>query len=173
MSKYPKIDPILLRPQAPEKVSVVRTIWSALTSVSCANVPKSEMVSGGDVSYWQGEMDWNKFFDNGMQFAVIRAMINGDKDGQYDRNLNILVEQKRPFLVYGATGYPALSNAIPYARALADMVKGVGHLAVWWDAEANGLLTPYEMAKYTSELLGELSVLLPGDILEIYTRQTF
>jgi GH25 family lysozyme M1 (1,4-beta-N-acetylmuramidase) len=150
-----------------------RTSILQLFSQSCSNVPKSEMLQGGDVSQWRGEMNWDAFFDNGMRYSIIRAMINGRPDTQYERNVRILTEQKRWFLCYGATGYPTLSNAIPYARAFADLVKGVPYLALWWDAEASGLLNPQEMAKYTSEVLGELSVLLPGTILEIYTRQTF
>jgi GH25 family lysozyme M1 (1,4-beta-N-acetylmuramidase) len=169
----PDIDPITLRPQEPEGFSVRGFITGLLSTTTCSTVPKSEMASGGDVSKWQGEMDWNKFFDEGMQFAVIRAMINGYPDEQFERNAQILTDQKRPFLVYGATGYPTLSNAIPYARALADIIKGYPYLGVWWDAEASGLLNPHEMAIFTSDLLGELRALLPEAILEIYTRQTF
>jgi len=166
------IDPILLRPTAPEPFSV-RSFLGNLFATSCANVPKSEMATGGDVSHWQGEMDWNKYFDNGMQFTVIRAMINGIPDDQFDRNARILTEQNRLFLVYGATGYPTLSNSIPNARALASIVKGVPYLGIWLDSELAGNLNPYQMAAWNSDFLGELSVLLPKSVLEIYTRQTF
>lgn len=165
------LDPILTRPPQ-ERWSPITTVRNFLTS-SCSNVPKSEMLQGGDVSHWQGEMDWNRFFGNGMKYTIIRAMINGSPDDEFDRNAKILTDQNRWFGCYGATGYPTLANAIPYARALADLVDGVGNLGIWWDSEAAGLLTPYEMAKYNSEMMGELSVLLPGRILEIYTRQSF
>ena len=171
MNKEVAIDPSIHRPE--------KENWSFRTAVvqtftqSCSAVPKSEMVQGGDISQWQGEMDWNKFFDNGMKYTVIRAMINGGTDTQFDRNAQTLIDQKRWFSVYGATGYPTLANAIPYARKLADLVDGMPYLSVWWDSEASGLLSPYEMSKYNSELLGELNVLLPGSILEIYTRQSF
>jgi len=171
VENIPWIDPILHRPEQEKKS--VRTALYQFFAQSCSNVPKSEMYQGGDVSQWQGEMDWNKFFDNGMNYAIIRAMINGRADTQYDRNLKILVDQERKFLCYGATGYPTNSNAIPYARALADLVRGVPYLGIWWDSEMSGLLTPYEMARYNSDVMGELAVQLPGTILEIYTRQSF
>lgn len=167
------IDPILHRPTKPERWSL-RSMLSALSSsTSCSNVSKPEMVSGGDISHWQGEMDWNAYFDNGMRYVFIRAMINGEPDDQFDRNAKILTDQGRWFGCYGATGYPTLSNAIPYARKLASLVDGIGNLSIWWDSEMSGLLSPYEMAKYNSEVMGELSALLPNRILEIYTRQSF
>lgn len=163
----PNFDPILSRPSKPEP-------WSLYTAFRQITAPPAgEQLSGGDVSSWQGEMDWNAYFDNGMNYTVIRAMINGYPDVQFERNAQILSDQKRPFLVYGATGYPTLSNSIPYARALADIIKGMPYLGVWWDAEVSGNLTPYEMSKHISEVLGELTVLLPNTVLEIYTRQTF
>ena len=158
--------------QPQERWSVQSALFQFFAS-SCSNVPKSEMLQGSDVSQWQGEMDWNKFFDNGMRYAIIRAMINGRADTEFDRNAQILVDQKRWFGVYGATGYPTLSNAIPYAKALADLVRGMPYLFIWWDSEAKGELSPSQMARYNSEVLGELSVQLPEAILEIYTRQTF
>ena len=167
-------------PQSPEfRAQFVKESWSMrtafmqLVSSSCSNVPKSEMYKGGDVSQWQGTMDWNKYFDNGMNYTVIRAMINGRADTQYDKNVRTLTDQKRKFLVYGATGWPTVSNCLPYARALADLIKGVPYLAIWLDSETSGNLTPYQMSVWNSNFLGELSVLLPGSILEIYTRQSF
>jgi GH25 family lysozyme M1 (1,4-beta-N-acetylmuramidase) len=168
------IDPITIRQDVPERRSVLTTLRQIFNSPPCYNnVSKSEFLSGGDVSGHQGTMDWNQYFDNGMEFTIIRAMINGYVDNEFERNAEILTEQGRWFGCYGATGYPTLKNAIPYARKLADLVRGVGNLGIWWDSEADGLLNPHEMAKYNSEVMGELSVLLPGRVLEMYTRQSF
>ena len=167
------IDPQSPEFRQPQEQRSLRTSFLQLVNQSCSNVPKSEMLQGADVSQWQGAMDWNKFFDNGMRYAIIRAMINGRADTEFDRNVNILIDQKRWFLCYGATGYPTLSNSIPYARAFADLVKGVPYLGLWLDSELSGTLSPIQMARWNADFLGELSVLLPGSILEIYTRQTF
>ena len=103
------------------------------------------MITGIDVSYWQGDMDWVKAKSAGVQFAFIRAHYQGGKDTKFDKNW---AETKRLGIPRGAYGW-----VIPGRNQVTEANKFISYL----DGDFGELAPVCDFEKYNGNpTFGEL-----------------
>lgn len=118
---------------------------------------------GIDVSKWQGNIDWQKVKDSGVQFAIIRAgygSSTSQKDAQFERNY---AECKRLGIPVGAYWYSYATNttaATMEAQAFLEVIKGKSfEYPIWFDQEYEPSIKALNNAQRTAIVRAALTAL--------------
>ena len=100
------------------------------------------MVKGIDVSEFQGQIDWNKVKNDGIEFAILRVGFGMDIKSQDDKYIERNIEECErlsiPFGVYLFSYANTVDKAKSEAEHTLRLIKG--HklaLGVWYDIEDN------------------------------------
>ena len=97
------------------------------------------MMKGIDVSFWQGEIDWGKVRDSGVQFAVLRGgygQHTSQKDAYFERNYAGAKEAGLPVGVYWYSYATSVDGAKLEAGACLSCLGGKElELPVFFDQE--------------------------------------
>lgn len=95
-----------------------------------AEARASKRVLGCDVSKWQGEIDWKKAKENGINFAIIRVAYRGRTDGilyddnMFSNNIKNAIASGIPVGVYIYSEAITTAEAEEEARYLISKIKG-------------------------------------------------
>ena len=99
------------------------------------------MKKGIDVSYHQGEIDWNKVKNAGVEFAIIRigyGMFENQKDKQFENNYSKARANGMPVGVYLYSYAKSVADAKKEAEVALNWLNGRDlQLPVYFDIEDN------------------------------------
>lgn len=146
---------VISRPFSPQLQAAPTGLGARLREFYYARQALADwQVTGVDVSYWQGMMDWNVAKDR-ISFAVIRAgRGNVYIDPQLDNNRNGCDKVGKPFGLYwyAMPGYDYKQQAASFSTV---WKAWPGIITPVMDIEENGGLPPYDLEKWIRGLLSE------------------
>ena len=106
---------------------------------------------GIDVSTWQGEIDWNKVKNSGIEFAIIRSGWGYSGDGKIDKYfIQNIRNAKNAGIKVGVYHYSyatSVDNAKQEAKYCLDIVKSAGiklDLPIYFDIEDNSIANKHD-----------------------------
>lgn len=93
-------------------------------------------MKGIDVAKWNGNIDWEKVKDSGVEFAILKA-INKQcrEEDAFERNYNGAISQGLPVDVYNYSYALTVEKAISDAKTVLSAIKSREIGAVWLDIE--------------------------------------
>ena len=103
---------------------------------------------GIDVSKWQGEVDWNKVKNSGVQFAILRigyGMYENQKDSQFEKNYAGCKKNNIPVGVY----------LYSYALNAEEAKKEAEVVLKWLNGREINLPVYYDIEDKTQQTLGK------------------
>lgn len=96
-------------------------------------------IKGIDVSHYQGNINWPKVKEDGIEFAIIRCGWGQDYASQDDKTFNtnaVACEQLgMPYGVYLFSYANTVGKAESEARHVLRMINGLHPVSVWYDLE--------------------------------------
>lgn len=95
-------------------------------------------MKGIDVAKWNGNIDWKKVKNSGVEFAILKA-INKQcaKEDTFERNYNGAISQGLPVDVYNYSYALTVEKAISDAKTVLPVINGKKIGTVWLDIEEN------------------------------------
>lgn len=93
-------------------------------------------MKGIDVAKWNGNIDWKKVKDSGVEFAILKA-INKQckKEDAFERNYNGATSQGLPVDVYNYSYAITVEKEISDAKTVLSVINGKKIGTVWLDIE--------------------------------------
>lgn len=93
-------------------------------------------MKGIDVAKWNGNIDWKKVKDIGVEFTILKA-INKQcaKEDAFEKNYNGAITQGLPVDVYNYSYALTVEKAISDAKAVLSVINGKKIGTVWLDIE--------------------------------------
>lgn len=93
-------------------------------------------MKGIDVAKWNGNIDWKKVKDSGVEFAILKA-INKQcvKEDAFERNYNGAISQGLPVDVYNYSYAVTIEKAILDAKNVLSVINGKKIGTIWLDIE--------------------------------------
>lgn len=121
-----------------------------------ANYKTKDTKIGIDVSSWQGEIDWHKVKNAGVEFAMIRVGYQAGYDGEYvldkyfEDNISGATEEGLPVGVYFYSYAVSTEQAARQAKWIIDKLRGYEvDLGIAFDWEDWGSFNEVGMSFYT------------------------
>lgn len=93
-------------------------------------------MKGIDVAKWNGNIDWKKVRNSGVEFAILKA-INKQcrKEDAFERNYNGAISQGLPVYVYNYSYALTVEKAVSDAKTVLSVIAGKKIGTVWLDVE--------------------------------------
>ena len=93
-------------------------------------------MKGIDVAKWNGVIDWKKVKEDGVQFAILKAINKQCKvEDSFNRNYSGALSVGLPIDVYNYSYATTVSKATSDAQAVLNAIKGKKVGTVWLDVE--------------------------------------
>lgn len=93
-------------------------------------------MKGIDVAKWNGVIDWKKVKEDGVQFAILKAINKQCKtEDAFNRNYDGALSVGLPIDVYNYSYATSVSKATSDAQAVLNAIKGKKIGTVWLDVE--------------------------------------
>lgn len=93
-------------------------------------------MKGIDVAKWNGNIDWKKVKDGGVEFAILKAINKKcQKEDSFERNYNGATAQGLPVDVYNYSYALTTEKAISDAKTVLSVINGKKIGTVWLDIE--------------------------------------
>ena len=93
-------------------------------------------MKGIDVAKWNGVIDWKKVKEDGVQFAILKAINKQCKvEDAFNRNYSGALSVGLPIDVYNYSYATTVSKATSDAQAVLNAIKGKKVGTVWLDVE--------------------------------------
>lgn len=91
---------------------------------------------GIDVSKWQGEIDWKKVVEAGVEFAIIRMSYQNGFDGEvlldpyFEKNVKGCIENNIPIAVYFSSYAKSIEEAKNQAKWVCETLKNNNYISL-------------------------------------------
>lgn len=140
---------------------------------------RTVILKGSDISYWQGNIDFNKMYKAGIRFVIIRAGYGTTQDKNFVTYINAAIKAGLLvgiyWFIYAKSEVAARNNAKKCIEVIAPY-KGNIHCRVWadweYDSDANaGAMTSAKRSSMVRVFLSQLET--EGYQVGIYSNQDY